>query len=362
MELDGNSNSGTSVAFLRQLRERHSGPLNVIWDNAPAHRGEAMREYLRTPGLGMRLVNLPGYSPDFNADEAIWGWAREEATGNLCLGSKEAVEERVGKFLSGLSTRKDEVKRRCRDCPALKGRNIPARLPARLPTLSKCTSHLGFGLDGHDAEKQKTIVTGAGKAMAALPGKEKIARRLNEAETGRLHVTDTFRFNSQATAGCLTSQRSIGGRGWPTVTNRQSPTREGHRPVAEHEPGHHRILGDLQPHPRRVGVRQPEADGTAASVGPQSPHGGATDQHGEGVFERWSSRPMLPACDAWKDQERIELDRQVLEEVLNLSSPALRSVEILRNRFCCEPTVLDLKAHRAGTAEKIPELRALTAG
>ena len=100
--------------LLRQLRERHSGPLNVIWDNAPAHRGEAMREYLRTPGLGIRLVNLPGYSPDFNADEAIWGWAREEATGNLCLGSKEAVEERVGKFLSGLTTRKDEVKRRCR--------------------------------------------------------------------------------------------------------------------------------------------------------------------------------------------------------------------------------------------------------
>ena len=35
-------NSGTPVAFLRQLRERHSGPLNLIWDNAPAHRGEAM--------------------------------------------------------------------------------------------------------------------------------------------------------------------------------------------------------------------------------------------------------------------------------------------------------------------------------
>ena len=57
--------------------------MNVIWDNAPAHRGEAVREYLRTPGLGLRLVNLPGYSPDFNADEAVWGWAREEATGNL---------------------------------------------------------------------------------------------------------------------------------------------------------------------------------------------------------------------------------------------------------------------------------------
>ena len=80
----------------------------------PAHRGEAVREYLRTPELELRLVNLPGYSPDFNADEAVWGWAREEVTGNLCLGSRAAVQERVGKFLAGLSSRKDEVRRRCR--------------------------------------------------------------------------------------------------------------------------------------------------------------------------------------------------------------------------------------------------------
>ena len=43
MELEGNSNSETSVVFLRQLRERHPGHLNVIWGNAPAHRGEAVR-------------------------------------------------------------------------------------------------------------------------------------------------------------------------------------------------------------------------------------------------------------------------------------------------------------------------------
>ena len=55
MELEGNS--GTSVAFLEQLREKHPGPLQVIWDNAPAHRGEAVREYLRTSGLDLRLVN-----------------------------------------------------------------------------------------------------------------------------------------------------------------------------------------------------------------------------------------------------------------------------------------------------------------
>ena len=114
MELEGNSNSETSACFLRQLGERHHGPLQVIWDNAPAHRGQAVREYLRTPGLDLRLVNLPGCSPDFNADEAIWGWAREEATGNLCLGTRAAMRERVGNSLSGPASRSGEVKRRCR--------------------------------------------------------------------------------------------------------------------------------------------------------------------------------------------------------------------------------------------------------
>ena len=61
--LEGNSNGESSVAFLEQLRERHGGRLNVIWDNAPAHRGPAMRSYLETPGLNLRLVNLRGYKP-----------------------------------------------------------------------------------------------------------------------------------------------------------------------------------------------------------------------------------------------------------------------------------------------------------
>ena len=113
MELEGNSNPGTPAA-LKQLRVKRPGPLRVIWDNAPAHRGEAVRAYLRTPGLGLRVLNLPGYSPDFNADEAVWGWAREEATGNLCLGSKAAVQDRVNHFLAGLAKRKEEVRRRCR--------------------------------------------------------------------------------------------------------------------------------------------------------------------------------------------------------------------------------------------------------
>ena len=114
MELEGNSNSATSTAFLQQLRRHHTEPLIVIWDNSPAHRGDAIRAYLTTLGLNLRLVNLPSYSPDFNADEAIWGWARQEVTANLCLGTKAAVREKVGGFFAALAQRREEVKRRCR--------------------------------------------------------------------------------------------------------------------------------------------------------------------------------------------------------------------------------------------------------
>jgi transposase len=114
MALTGTSNAATSAAFLRQLRARHAGPLVVIWDNGPAHGGEARRTYLATPGLGLRLVRLPAYSPDFNADEAIWAWAREEVTANTCLGTKAAVHEQMTRFFAGLQHRAEEVQSRCR--------------------------------------------------------------------------------------------------------------------------------------------------------------------------------------------------------------------------------------------------------
>ena len=114
MELTGTSTSATSAAFLRQLRAAHAGPLVVIWDNGPAHGGDAVRDYLTTPALALRLVRLPAYSPDFNPDEAIWAWAREEVTANTCLGTKAKVQEGMARFFAGLADRTAEVQSRCR--------------------------------------------------------------------------------------------------------------------------------------------------------------------------------------------------------------------------------------------------------
>ena len=114
MYVAGNTSAETSAAFLKQVRETYDEPLIVIWDNGPAHHGPEIREFLTTPDLRLRLVALPAYSPDFNPDEAIWEWVREEATANTCFGTTAKVRAKVDAFFVGLTERTTEVRRRCR--------------------------------------------------------------------------------------------------------------------------------------------------------------------------------------------------------------------------------------------------------
>jgi transposase len=134
--------AATSVDFLQQLRGNHSEPLVVIWDNSPAHRGPEMREYLTTPDLKLRLVALPSYSPDFNADEMIWGWARKEVTANVCFGTAAKAREKLDPFFAGLAERKAEVQQRCRT-------TLQARADERISTANELfaqPNHVDFTL------------------------------------------------------------------------------------------------------------------------------------------------------------------------------------------------------------------------
>jgi transposase len=142
MPVMGNCNSETSAAFLRQLREKHTEPLIVIWDNGPAHRGEPVRTYLSTPELNLRLVALPAYSPDFNADEVIWAWAREEVTANHCFGTKANVREALDQFFAGLVTRSEEVMGRCRTALQAQAEDLG---PQAAPPIAQ-TQHVDFTL------------------------------------------------------------------------------------------------------------------------------------------------------------------------------------------------------------------------
>jgi transposase len=139
MLVPANCNAETSTAFLRQLRAKYTEPLIVIWDNSPAHRGPEIREYLTTPDLKLRLVALPAYSPDFNPDEAIWDWAREEVTANTCFGTAAKVQEKLDSFFAELTTRTAEVQQRCRTL-------LQAQADALMAKLTDHAHHVDFTL------------------------------------------------------------------------------------------------------------------------------------------------------------------------------------------------------------------------
>jgi transposase len=114
VQVAGTSTAETSVDFLKALREDYAGELIVIWDNASVHHGPALRDYLATPDLGLHLIALPTYSPDYNAAEELWKWTRDEVTANTCFGTAAKVAAALWPFFLGLNDRLDEVKQRCR--------------------------------------------------------------------------------------------------------------------------------------------------------------------------------------------------------------------------------------------------------
>ena len=61
------------VNFLRHLLRHVPGKLLVLWDGAPIHRGQVVKEYLAN-GASERihLERLPAYAPELNPDEGIW--------------------------------------------------------------------------------------------------------------------------------------------------------------------------------------------------------------------------------------------------------------------------------------------------
>jgi len=71
--------------FLRLLLRKIRGKLLVIWDGSPIHRGQPVKDFLRTGATNrLHLEQLPGYAPELNPDEGIWNYLKRVALATLC--------------------------------------------------------------------------------------------------------------------------------------------------------------------------------------------------------------------------------------------------------------------------------------
>jgi len=91
------ANKFNTVDVLKKLRaEFPDMPIKMVWDGAPYHRAQLVKEAAQTLDIG--LEPLPGYSPDFMPVEHLWHWLREDVTYHTCYEKKADLIAQVEQF------------------------------------------------------------------------------------------------------------------------------------------------------------------------------------------------------------------------------------------------------------------------
>jgi transposase len=81
----GSYNSESLIIFLKELRRELRGRKAVlVWDGLPAHKSRRMQAYLRQQRRWLRVEKLPGYAPDLNPVEPLWGNLKGQELANRC--------------------------------------------------------------------------------------------------------------------------------------------------------------------------------------------------------------------------------------------------------------------------------------
>jgi transposase len=90
--LEGSYNGDALVEFLSELKGHLEGrKITLVWDNLPAHRSKVVKEWALAQRDWLVIERLPGYAPDLNPIEMLWGGAKGQELANLCASSIDEV-------------------------------------------------------------------------------------------------------------------------------------------------------------------------------------------------------------------------------------------------------------------------------
>src|SRR5437867_4429445 len=81
----GSYNDLALIAFLRALKRHFPGRhIILVWDGLGGHTSRVMRRYLGRARTWLTVERLPGYAPELNPVEQIWGNIKGRELANLC--------------------------------------------------------------------------------------------------------------------------------------------------------------------------------------------------------------------------------------------------------------------------------------
>jgi len=95
----GNYATESLILFLKELKKHFRRQYVIlIWDGLPAHRSRKMNEYVQRQQEWLQVERLPGYAPDLNPVESLWGNIKGEELANQ---SADDLSEVADAFRAG---------------------------------------------------------------------------------------------------------------------------------------------------------------------------------------------------------------------------------------------------------------------
>ena len=190
---------------------------------------------------------------------------------------------------------------------------------------------------GHDAQYEKHMVVVPDSEGRVKQGREDRAAEIWNTRSHTHHNRD-FRFNSQPLAVAFTETRTIGGRAWPNVkfsdrAHEVAYTLWGNTTLGLlcywwHSSRQQAGRGSM---PITAIRTMPTLDITKLTY--------AQLDIAEDIFEDMRVSQLLPANEAYHDNSRQELDHRVLVDMLGLPKRVLEPLDLLRLKWCSEPSV-----------------------
>lgn len=91
------------IDYLKELLATTPKKILLIWDNAPWHKSQNIKDFLNTK-LGQRLwvANIPPYSPEFNPDELVWANLKRVQIPNRTAKNFKELREMAHKGMSAI--------------------------------------------------------------------------------------------------------------------------------------------------------------------------------------------------------------------------------------------------------------------
>ena len=199
----------------------------------------------------------------------------------------------------------------------------------------------------HDVSsgRESRLVISPDKQGKPRPGQEAKADFFWSKHSSTLCFNRDFRLNSQALCACITTSPVLGGHAWPSFRCYDS---EHETPIVlwmnttfglfshwftgtRQQSGRSRLSIMLLPYLGVLDVRTLSKSQIEKS---------------QKIFREFLDVELLAANEAWRDEGRKDLDHAVLVDMLNQPPQVMESLNLLRTKWCSEPSVHGGKSTR----------------